>query len=55
MPLGLNEIKSYVLLCSNVYDIITEIPCGIAHLKAHSTDLGLQMYKTCMHILALGI
>ena len=40
---------------SNVYGIIAEIPCSIAHLKAHSTDLGVQMHKTCMHILALGI
>ena len=36
-----------MLLCSNVHGIIAEIPCCIAHLKAHSTDLGLQMHKTC--------
>ena len=39
----------YVAVCS-----IAEIPCSIAHLKAHSTDLGLQMHKTCIHILALA-
>ena len=44
-----------MLLCSNVYGIIAEIPCGIAHLNTHSTDLGVQMHKACMHILALGI
>ena len=38
-----------------MYGIIVEIPCSIAHLKAHSTDLGLQTHKTCMHTLALGI
>ena len=52
---GLKGIMRYVLLCSNVYGIIAEIPCSIAHLKAHSTELGVQMHKTCMHILALGI
>ena len=44
-----------MLLFSMVYGITAEIPCSIAHLKAHSTDLGLQMHKTCMHTLALGI
>ena len=44
-----------MLLCSNVYGIIAEIPCSIAHLEAHSTDLGLQIHKTCKHTLALGI
>ena len=44
-----------MLLCSNVYGIVAEIICSIAHIKAHSTDLGLQMYKTCMHTIALGI
>ena len=52
---GLNGIRRYVLLCSSVYIIIAEIPCSIAHLKVNSTDLGLQMHKTCMHTLALGI
>ena len=52
---GLNGITRYMLLCSMVYGITAEIPCSIAHLKAHSTDLGLQMHKTCVHILALGI
>ena len=46
---GLKGITRYVLLCSMVYGIIVEIPCSIAHLKAHSTDLGVQMHKTCMH------
>ena len=52
---GLNRITRYVLSCSNVHGIIAEIPCSIAHLKAHSTDLGLQIHKTCIHTLALGI
>ena len=50
--MGLKD--SYVLLCSNVCGIVAEMPCSIAHLKTHSTDLGLQMHKTCMHTLALG-
>ena len=40
---------------SSLYGIMAEIPCSIAHLKARSTDLGLQMQKTCMHTLVLGI
>ena len=48
---GLNGITRYVLLCSNAYGIIVEIPCSIGHLKTHSTDLGLQMHKTCMYTL----
>ena len=40
---GLKGITRYVLLCSMVYGIIAEIPCSIAHLKAHSTGLGVQI------------
>ena len=47
--LGSQGIMRYVLLCSNVYGIIADIPCSIVHLKAHSTDLGVQMHKTRMH------
>ena len=48
--MGLRDRCSYVAVCT---DIIAEIPCSIAHLEAHSADLGLQMHKTCMHTLAL--
>ena len=41
---GLKRITRYVLFCSNVYGIIAEIPCSIAHLKAHSNNLGLQIH-----------
>ena len=38
---GLYGIMRWVLLCSGVYGIITEISCSIAHLEAESTDLCL--------------
>ena len=37
---GLNAITRCMLLCSVVYGIIAEMPCSIADLIAHSTDLG---------------
>ena len=51
--MGLRDRCSYV--CSDMYGIIAEILCIIAHLEADSADLSLQMHKTCMHTLALGL
>ena len=34
-----------MLLCSDVYSTIVEVPCSIAHFEAHSVDLGLQMHE----------
>ena len=37
---GLYGIMREVLLCRGVYGIVAEIPYSIAHLEAHSADLG---------------
>ena len=46
VSMGLRDMCCYVVMWMVLYHAV---------LLTYSTDLGLQMYKTCMHTLALGI